>query len=174
MKPINTGMKLMLVFAILGLVSLQQQLSIFRGRFNWSNDIENLAFAQASTNKPITQRLDYAHFLPLTNNSKLHQVKVIVNYSAPISTGQYAYMKVYAPNGTLIKTSSSPSGVGTIAPDKARFATTISDSMIKQITAYTMFTNSLRNINYSNPIYIKLSLGQTIQPSIPKSPVSIR
>lgn len=176
MKPIATSMKLMLILAILGLVSLQQQqLSILRSRFNWSNDIENLAFAQVSNNnKPITQRLDYAHFLPLTNNSKLHQVKVIVNFSAPISTGQYAYMKVYAPNGTLIKVSSSPNGVKTVAPGKAQFATTISDSMIKEVKAYTMFTNSHRSVNYSNPISIKLSLGQTIQPSISKSPISIR
>jgi hypothetical protein len=174
MKPIATSMKLMLVFAILGLVSLQQELSIFRSRFNWSNDIENLAFAQGNGNKPIIQRLDYAHFLPLTNNSKLHQVKVIVNYSPPNSTGQYAYMKVYAPNGTLIKVSSSPNGVKTVAPGKAQFATTISDSMIKEVKAYTMFTNSHRSVNYSNPISIKLSLGQTIQPSISKSPISIR
>jgi hypothetical protein len=174
MKPMATSMKLMLVFAILGLISLQQQLSIFRSRFNWSNDIENLAFAQVSSNKPITQRLDYAHFLPLTNNSKLHQVKVIVNYSAPISTGQYAYMKVYAPNGTLIKVSSSPNGVKTVAPGKAQFATTLSDSTVKQVKAYTMFTNSHRSVNYSNPISIMLSLGQTIQPSISKSPISIR
>ena len=173
MKPITTSMKLMLVFAVLGLVSLHQQLSILRSRFNWSNDIENLAFAQVSGNKPITQRLDYGHFLPLVNNSRSHQVKIIVDYS-PINTGQHAFMKVYAPNGTLIKTSSSPNGVKTIAPGKAQFATTISDNMIKQITAYTMFTNSLRNINYSNPLSIKLNLGQTIQPSIPKSPISIR
>jgi hypothetical protein len=172
MKPIVTSMKLILVFAVLALISLQQQSILCR--FSWDDNIENLVLAQVSGNKHITQRLDYAHFLPLTNNSKLHQVKVIVNYSAPISTGQHAYMKVYAPNGTLIKTSSSPNGLKTIVPGKAQFATTISDSMIKQVTAYTMFTNSLRTVNYSNPISIKLSLGQTIQPSIPKSPVSIR
>jgi hypothetical protein len=173
MKPIATSMKLMLILAVLGLVSLHQQLSILRTRFNWSNDIETIAFAQTSRNKPITQRLDYAHFLPLTNNSKLHQVKVIVDFS-PISTGQYAYMKVYAPNGTLIKVSSSPNGLKTISSGKAQFATTISDSMIKEVKAYTMFTNSHRSVNYSNPISIKLSLGQTIQPSISKSPISIR
>ncbi len=184
MKPIAASMKLMLVLAILGLVSLQQQqqqqlLSISRSRFNWSNDIETFAFAQmSSNNKPITQRLDYAHFLPLTNNSKLHQVKIIVNYSPPNSTGQYAYMKVYGANGTLIKVSSFPNGVKTVAPGKAQFATAISDSIIKQVKAYTMFTNSHRSVNYSNPISITLSLGQTIQPSIqpsiPKSSVSIR
>lgn len=42
MEQIATSTKLMLVFAVLGLVSLQQ-LSILRSRFNWSNDIETFA-----------------------------------------------------------------------------------------------------------------------------------
>ena len=105
----------------------------------------------------------HAHFLPLTKNNKLHQVKVIVDY-APIDLGKYAYMKVYGPNKALLKISSSPHGVNTIAPGKAKFATTISDSTIKQVSAYVMFTDSFRNANYSNPIGINLNLGQTLQP----------
>src|SRR5207253_3907100 len=136
---IATTLKLISMFAVMGLVSLQL-LSTLGNRFNGSNDI---VFA-LTNGKPITQKLNYAHFLPLTNNSKLHQVKVIVDY-APISAGQYAYMKVYAPNGALIKISSSPNGVNTIAPGKAQFATSISDSTIKQVTAYIMFTDSFRN-----------------------------
>ena len=170
MTPMGTTMKLMLVLAVIGLVS-SQQLSILGNSFNDSiNNIGNLAFALVSS-KPITQRLDYAHFLPLTNNTKLHQVKVIVDY-APISVGQYAYMKVYGPNRTLLKISSSPHGVDTIAPGKAQFATTISNSTIKEATAYIMFTNSFRNVNYSNPIIINLNLGQTLHPPTPKSHVS--
>lgn len=103
--------RLMLVFAVAGLVSLQLLL-ILGNRFNGSinsNDMDHLAFALAG-GKPITQKLDHAHFLPLTNNTKLHQVKVIVDY-VPISADQYTYMEVYVPNGTLIKLSSSPNGV---------------------------------------------------------------
>jgi len=117
MKLIATTLKLISMFAVMGLVSLQL-LSTLGNRFNGSNDI---VFA-LTNGKPITQKLNYAHFLPLTNNSKLHQVKVIVDY-APISAGQYAYMKVYAPSGKLIKISSSPNGVNTIATGKAQFAT---------------------------------------------------
>jgi hypothetical protein len=73
-------------------------------------------------------------------------------------------MKVYAPNGTIIKISSSPNGVNTIAPGIAQFATTLSDSTIKQVTTYIMFTDSFRNANFSNPINVKLNLGQIIQP----------
>jgi hypothetical protein len=157
----GTTMKLMLVLAVIGIVSLQQ-LSILGNGFNGStNNIRNLAFALVSS-KPITQRLDYAHFLPLTNNTKLYQVKVIVDY-APISLGQYAYMKIYGPNKTLLKISSSPHGVDTIAPGKVQFATTIPNSTIKQVTAYIMFTDSFRNVNYSNPINISLNLGHTLQ-----------
>jgi hypothetical protein len=161
MTSMSTTMKLMLVLAVIGLAL--QQLSILRNSFN--DSISNIAVALVS-NKLITQRLDYAHFLPLTNNNKFHQVKVIVDY-APISVGQYAYMKVYGPNRTLLKISSFPHGVKTIAPGKAQFATTISDSTIKQVSAYIMFTNSFRNANYSNPIYINLNLGHTLQQPTP-------
>ena len=98
--------------------------------------------------------------MPLTKNNNLHQVKVIVDY-APISLGKYAYMKVYGPNKTLLMISSSPHGVTTIAPGKAQFATTILDSTIEQVSA---FSDSFRNANYSNPISINLNLGQTLQP----------
>ena len=162
-------MKLILVLAVIGLVSLQQ-LSILGNSFNGSiNSIGNPAFALVS-GKQITQKLAYAHFLPLTNNNKLHQVKVIVDY-APVSVGQYAYMKVYGPDRTLLKISSSPHGVNTLAPGKAQFATTISDSTVKQVSAYIMFTDSFRNANYSNPISINLNLGQTLQPPSPNSHV---
>lgn len=80
MGPLAIGMKLILVFAIICLLSLQA-LSVLPSSFIWGTNIEKLAFAQVSGNKPITQRLGYAHFLPLTNNSKSHQVKIIVNYS---------------------------------------------------------------------------------------------
>ena len=160
----------MLVLAVIGPVSLQH-LSILGNSFNSSiENIGNTAFTLV-TSEPITQRLDYAHFLPLTNNNKLHQVKVIVDY-APISVGQYAYMRVYGPNMTLLKISSSPHGVNTIAPGKAQFATTISDSTIKQVSAYIMFTNSFRTANYSNPIYINLNLGHTLQPPTPNLHIS--
>ncbi len=161
-----TTIKLMLVLAAIGLVLIQ--MSILRNNFN--DNISNIAVALVSS-KPITQRLDYAHFLPLTNNNKLHQVKVIVDYT-PGGVGQYAYMKVYGPNRALLKISSSPHGVNTVAPGKAQFATTISDSTIKQVSAYIMFTNSFRNANYSNPININLNLGHTLQPPTPKSQIS--
>jgi len=77
-----------------------------------------------------------------------------------VSVNTNAYMKVYGPNKTLSKILSFPHGVDTIAPGKAKFATTISDGKIKQVSAYVMFTDSFRNANYSNPISINLNLGE--------------
>jgi hypothetical protein len=95
----------MLVLAVIGPVSLQH-LSILGNSFNSSIDKETLHLLSSlvvifltTTSKLITQRLHYAHFLPLANNTKLHQVKVIVDYT-PASLGQYAYMKVCGPDRT--------------------------------------------------------------------------
>jgi hypothetical protein len=162
MKPIATTMKLMLVFAVIGLVSLQLS-SMQCNSFSGSNNSEHRTFA-LTNGQPISQKLNYAHFLPLTNNSKLHQVKIIVDY-APISAAQNAIMKVYASNGTLVKVSSFPHGLKTTTAGKAQFATSISDSTIKQVNAHIMFTDSLRNANFSNPINVKLTLGQIVQPT---------
>ena len=116
--------------------------------------------------------LEGTHISYLMNNSKLHQAKVIVDYS-PISAAQNAVMKVYAANGTLVKTSSHPNGLKTTTASKAQFATSLPDITIKQVTANIMFTDSWRNANLSNPISVKLNLGQIIQPSTPKSPISL-
>jgi hypothetical protein len=121
MKPIDTTMKLMLVFAVIGLVSLQLS-SMQCNSFSGSNNSEHRA-------------------------------------------AQNAIMKVYASNGTLVKVSSFPHGLKTTAAGKAQFATSISDSTIKQVNAHIMFTDSLRNANFSNPINVKLTLGQIVQPT---------
>jgi hypothetical protein len=158
-------MELVLVFVVMGLVSLQL-LSMLGNSFSGTssnNDSKHLAFALTG-GQPISQKLSYAHFLSLTNNAKLHQIKVIVNY-APISAAQNAIMKVYAPNGTLIKISSFPSGLKTTATGKAQFATSLADDRIKNVMASIMFTDSSKSANFSNPVNVNLNLGQTIQPS---------
>ena len=102
--------------------------------------------------------------MPLTNNNKLHQVRVIVDY-APVSAAQNAIVKVYATNGTLIKISSFSNGLKTTAAGKAQFEISLSDSTIKNVIASITFTDSSKSANFSNPVNVKLDLGQTIQPS---------
>lgn len=134
-----------------------------------SNSTSHLAYA-VGQGKPISIKLNYAHFMPLTNNSKSHQVKVIVLYTvtpsaSTINMAQNAMMKVFALNGTLLKTTSFPGGLKINATGgKAQLATTLSDPKIRNITASVMFTDSTKTANFSNPLNVKLNLGQTIQP----------
>jgi len=138
-------------------------------KFDNMNSGSSVAYAVGQA-KPISIKLNYAHFVPLTNNSKSHQVKVIVLYSvmpsaSTINMAQNAMMKVFAHNGTLLKTTSFPGGLKINATGgKAQLATTLTDSKIKNITASVIFTDSSKTANFSNPLNVKLNLGQTIQP----------
>ena len=123
------------------------------------------------------------HFLPLgsgnnTNqSSQLNQVKVIVNYTVvePSSVNNQnmsALMRVFASNGTLIR--SSPAELGFIAGNnntnnmtttpsgQAELATSITDNRVKDVRASVFFTNAERNGNFSNPVNVNLTLGRTI------------
>ena len=133
----------------------------------------NIAYAAASVDqvggRPIAIKLNYAHFVPLTNNSQLHQVKVIVVYSftpllITMNGGQNAVMKVYASNGTLLKTTSFLDGLKLNATGRAQLATTIAESTIRNVTASIAFTDLSKSANYSNIVDVKLGLGQIIQP----------
>jgi hypothetical protein len=132
--------------------------------------------------KEISEKLNYAHFLPLgsdSNNSsdqsrQVNQVKVIVNYTVmePSSVNKQnmtALMRVFAFNGTLIR--SSPAELGfignntnnTITPDgQSELATAMTDSRIKDVRAFVFFTNAERNGNFSNPVNVNLTLGQRL------------
>ena len=131
--------------------------------------------------KEISEKLNYAHFLPLgsgSNNSnqsrQVNQVKVIVNYTVvePSSVNRQnmtALMRVFASNGTLIR--SSPAELGfignntnnTITPGgQSELATAITDSRVKDVRAIVFFTNAERNGNFSNPVNVNLTLGQRI------------
>lgn len=138
-----------------------------------NNNNNNIVYAAASDNqvggRPIAIKLNYAHFVPLTNNSHLHQVKVIVVYSftpslVAMNGVQNAVMKVYASNGTLLKTTSYPDGLKLNATGRAQLATAIAESTIRNVTASVVFTDSSKSANYSNILDVKLGLGQIIQP----------
>jgi hypothetical protein len=142
----------------------------------------NVAFAYHG--KEISEKLNYAHFLPFgsgssnnnTNQSRqVNQVKVIVNYTVmePSSVNKQnmtALMRVFASNGTLIR--SSPAELGFIGSNntnntttpsgQTELATSITDSGVKDVRAFVFFTNGERNGNFSNPVNVKLTLGQTI------------
>lgn len=113
----------------------------------------------------VSQRLDYAHFVPLTN-SPGNQVKLLLNYSsldpsmtdAPIN----AVMEVYAANQTLLRTTSFPQPLLLNQSGEIQLATTFEDESLNNITARTMLTDGEKVIPISNTLETRLALGQNI------------
>lgn len=113
----------------------------------------------------VSQRLDYAHFVPLTN-SPGNQVKLLLNYSsvdpsmtnAPIN----AVMEVYAANETLLRTTSFPQPLLLNQSGEIHLATTFEDEALNNITARTMLTDGEKVIPISNTLETSLALGQNI------------
>jgi hypothetical protein len=104
-----------------------------------------------------------ASFAPISSGDGGNQVKVVVNYAVhdPMIANDLVkgVMKVYSPNGTLLKTSSSPTpfpisnSYGT-----ATLATTITDSTIESVTAKIVFTNSIKTETLSNELPVSVDL----------------
>jgi hypothetical protein len=109
---------------------------------------------------------DSAEFKPLKKaqgNQVEVFVKYIVNNSSIIYQPINCVMKVYYPNGTLIKTSSFPDGV-TIANSSGtwRHATTLPpDSKIENITAVVQLTDKTKSLSISNSVAVPLILGES-------------
>jgi hypothetical protein len=117
----------------------------------------------------INLKVGYAHFIsmPTSTNNKERQIKVIVNYTAAARTPIMnktiiAVMKVYAPNGTLIKTSSFPNGFVVKHSGTAQLATTIKDNRIQQLTSVVQFMTKDKLQPLSNSVMVKLVFGQKI------------
>jgi hypothetical protein len=116
----------------------------------------------------VSQILDYAQFVPLTN-SPGNQVKLLLNYSsldpsmtnAPIN----AVMEIYAPNQTLLRTTSFPQPLLLNQSGEIQLATTFEDESLNNITAKTMLTDEEKAIPISNTLETILALGQNISDS---------
>ena len=117
----------------------------------------------------VSQRLDYAHFVPLTN-SPGNQVKLLLKYSSlepsmtdvPIN----AVMEVYAANQTLLRTTSFPQPLLLNQSGEIQLATTFEDESLKNITARTMLTDGDKVIPISNTLETILALGQNISDTV--------
>lgn len=113
----------------------------------------------------VLQRLDYAHFIPLTN-SPGNQVKLLLNYSsldpsmnnAPIN----AVMEIYAANQTLLRTTSFPQPLLLNQSGEIQLATTFEDESLNNITTRTMLTDGEKAIPISNTLETRLALGQNV------------
>jgi hypothetical protein len=117
----------------------------------------------------INLKLNYAHFISIltsTNNS-VHQIKVVVNYTVArnasiLNKPINAIMKVYATNGTLIKSSSFPNGFVAKGFGSVQLATALKRDSIEQLTAVVQFSTKDKMQALSNSIPVKLIFGQKI------------
>jgi hypothetical protein len=73
-------------------------------------------------------------------------------------------MKVYATNGTLIKTSSSAEGFIVNQTGSQRHVTTITNSALQNVIAVVQYTDLAKTLPLSNPLQV--DLNQTQVPAI--------
>ncbi|HEX5981386.1 MAG TPA: hypothetical protein VFY77_01860 [Nitrososphaeraceae archaeon] len=110
--------------------------------------------------------IDYAHFISPLNQD--NQVKVLLKSLTTNDTSALnnktinAVMKIYSINGTLLKTSSYPQGFNYNSTESIKLATNIADKSIETITAVIQLTNLEKTQPLSDPLTIKLGLGQVI------------
>jgi hypothetical protein len=148
----------------------QIQLMIENSSDNYGHDNYYYHMAFAYHGKEISQKLNYAHFLPLTSNNQTHQIKVVVNYSVTDPSiinnkNMNAVMHVYAPDRRLIKISSFTKGfIINSTSGQSKLATTITNNTLKNVKADVIFTDAEKNANFSNLLSIDLRLGQKIPP----------
>jgi hypothetical protein len=105
--------------------------------------------------------LDSAEFIPL--DIEEDQVNVLANYTVNdpsfINQNINSVMKVYLPNGTLIKTSSSADGFIVNQTGVKRHATSIINNTSQNVIAVVQFTNFEKTLPVSNPLQINLTLA---------------
>jgi hypothetical protein len=127
------------------------------------NNLINESFGVIQT---FPMKIDYAHFISPLNQD--NQVKVLLkslttNDTAGLNNKTInAVMKIYSINGTLLKTSSYPQGFNYNTTESIKLATNIADKSIETITAVIQLTNLEKTQPLSDPLTIKLSLGQVI------------
>lgn len=132
---------------------------------------ENVTTTPKYITDGISQRLKYAHFVPVgpLTNSLGNQVKLLINYTVdePSLANQQvnAMMEVYnAANKSLIRTSSYPNPILLESPEGTiQLATTLNDKDLRNITAITVFTDNEKVIPISNPLETRLNLGQMMR-----------
>jgi|SRR5215211_4641340 hypothetical protein len=125
--------------------------------------------AFANHGQEVILSLDNSTFTPLTLGSG-NQVRVLANYNIQNSSivGQTinAVMKLYTSNGTLIKTSSYPSGfVAQNTNGTAELKSTVEDPTIQSAIANITLTNAAKTEVISNKISTTANLQGASKPS---------
>ena len=118
----------------------------------------------ANHGKEIILKLNDAQFF-LPQGKNVQQVKLTTTYSVsdPATVGKQigATMKIFTPNGTIIKTTSIPNGFKVDKSGFQQFVTSLPNSTIQSITSIVLFTDLNKTAPLSNPITSKLALNKT-------------
>src|SRR5215213_10573197 len=120
--------------------------------------------AYADHGQEITIKLHNSSFGSLTSGGG-NQISAFASYELNDNSiaGQTinAVMEVYAPNGTLIRTSSYPNGfVAQSSGGVEGLETTIRDPTLQSITANVTFRNLDKTAILSNDLRVNLNLGE--------------
>jgi hypothetical protein len=140
-------------------------LSLSLSMFGLNFMIDSAPSAIAQTTQGITISAGNSSFVPLTNTDA-NQVRVNIEYSVEdeslINEMINAVMAVFAPNGTLLRTTSFPSGF-TAQSDGGieTLRTTFQDKSLTSVTANVTFTDLSKTRSISNVLTVKLELEQT-------------
>lgn len=106
-------------------------------------------------------KLDSVSFAPLTN-SEINQLKVDITYQTHdpslVNTIMAGVMKVYTTDGTLVKTSSIPSGYVLGQAGPMQFATSFEDQSIEDVKAEIAMTDTSHTEKISNTLNIETTL----------------
>jgi hypothetical protein len=121
------------------------------------------AYAQAT--QGLTISAGNSSFVPLTNTDA-NQVRVNIEYSVEDESLENeminAVMAVFAPNGTLLKTTSFPSGF-TVQSDGGTetLRTAFRDKSLTSVSANVTLTDLSKTRSISNVLTVNLELEQT-------------
>ncbi len=154
--------------SILFFVLVSMSLTYFFSYSIFLEDKNNLIKDSYGIIQKFPIEIDYAHFISPLNQD--NQVKVLLKSlttnDATVSNNNNqsmnAVMKVYSTNGTLLKTTSFPTGFNYNDSESVKLATNISDKSIETVTAVIQLTNLEKTQPLSDPITIKLGLGQVM------------
>jgi hypothetical protein len=118
----------------------------------------------AQTSERISISVSNSSFVPLTNTDA-NQVRVGVEYTIEDESIENeminAVMKVYAPNGSLIRTTSIPSGFTAQGDGGVEvLKTTFLDKSMQSILANITFTDLTKKVLISNIIAVNLDLEE--------------
>jgi len=121
-----------------------------------------LSFAQ--NNQAISITVANSSYVPLTN-TEANQVRVHVMYTVEDKSIENqkinAVMKVYGPNGTLLRTTSFPGGFTAKNNGGVQgLKTTFNDKSLQSLLANITFTDLAKTKSLSNAITVNLNLEE--------------